>query len=157
MQKLFVRREGVGGSVSPSPGVVTDGGVGAGGWLCSVALLSCAAYPGPVPLPACDHWPLYPHTRHTQYWDYILHLRSVINVIICKLLPKIIGMDPCYCNIGCWSKGSNLDIFRMDCDDCDDKTGHICNKMLPVSQDWGWTVGQVVISQIISNIHPRQH
>ena len=30
MQKLFVRREG-GGSVSPSPGVVTDGGVGAGG------------------------------------------------------------------------------------------------------------------------------
>ena len=52
---------GGGGSVSPSPGV------GAGGWLCSVALLSCAAYPGPVvPVPACDHWPLYPHTRHTQ-------------------------------------------------------------------------------------------
>ena len=52
-------------------------------------------------------------------------------------LPKIIGLDPCYCNIGCWSKGSNLDIFRMDCDDCDDKTGHICNKMLPVSQGLG--------------------
>ena len=76
-------------------------------------------------------------------------------VIILKLLPKIIGLDPCTVilvvgpRVVIWIFSgwivmivmTRLDIFATKC----------------YQFHRGWTVGQVVISQIISNIHPRQH
>ena len=123
-------------------------------WLCYLVQLILAQWCLCLPV-IIDHCIPTPDTHN--HWVYILHHRSVINVIICKLLVTQNNRTPATVilvvgpRVVIWIFSgwivmivmTRLDIFATKC--------------YQFHRDWGWTLGQVVISQIISNIHPRQH